>query len=667
MAMKKQKTAPSSNFNLFDHLSEELIFLILDHLKDSPFDSKSFSLVCKSFHKLESLHRKTLKPLHPKHLPKILNRYQYVSNLDLSLCPRVTDEALIFISSMCKKMLRSINLSRSRFFSHLGLSNLVKNCCGLVEIDLSNAEDLRDSGLAVLAEAKNLERLSLARCKMITDIGIGCVAVGCRRLRFISLRWCLGVGDLGVGLIAAKCKEMQSLDLSYLPITEKCLSQVMKLEHLEHLVLEGCIAIDDDSLAALKHGFKTLQTLNISSCENVNHAGLSSLINEAKPLRELILAYGSPVTLALANTLQKCSLLQSIKLDGCQVTCSGLKAIGNLCASLREVSLSKCLGVTDEGLSSLVKKHKDLRKLDITCCRKITHKSIAHITNSCTSLTSFRMESCTLVPRESYVLIGQRCHFLEELDLTDNEVDDEGLVSISSCSNLSSLKLGICLNITNEGLAYIGMGCLKLTELDLYRCSGISDKGILAISDGCNNLQMINIAYCNDITDTSLISLSKCSKIHTFESRGCPLITSFGLAAIAVGCRQLTKLDIKKCYLIDDLGMVPLAHFSQNLRQINLSYSSVTDVGLLTLASFSCLQSLTILHLKGLTPSGLGTTLLACEELTKVKLHVSFRTLFPGPLIKYLESRGCSFQWRDKEFQAELDPKCWKLGLENTE
>ncbi|KAL8093120.1 hypothetical protein AgCh_035129 [Apium graveolens] len=469
MVMKKQKTSPESNLNLFDHLSEELIFLILDHLKDSPFDLKSFSLVSKSFHKLESLHRKDLKPLHLKHLPKLLTRFQYVSNLDFTLCPVVTDEYLSFVSSVC--MLRSVILSRSRLFSHVGLSSLVKNCVGLVEIDLSNVEDLRDSSLGVLAEAKNLEKLCLARCKMITDIGIGCVAVGCRKLRFISLRWCLGVGDLGVGLIAVKCKEIQSLDLSYLQITEKCLLQVMKLDRLEHLVLEGCITIDDDSLATHKHGFKTLQTLNISSCENVNHAGLSSLINEAKPLRQLILAYGSPVTLALANSLRNCSLLQSIKLDGCLVTCSGLRAIGNWCASLREVSLSKCMGVTDEGLSSLVTKHKDLRKLDITCCRKITHKSIAQITNSCTSLTSFRMESCTLVPRESYVLIGQRCHFLEELDLTDNEVDDEGLISISRCSKLYSLKLGICLNITSEGLSYIGMSCTKLTELDLYRLS----------------------------------------------------------------------------------------------------------------------------------------------------------------------------------------------------
>lgn len=86
---------------------------------------------------------------------------------------------------------------------------------------------------------------------------------------------------------------------------------------------------------------------------------------------------------------------------------------------------------------------------------------------------------------------------------------------------------------------------------------------------------MINIAYCNDITDISLISMSKCSKIHTFESRGCALITSLGLAALAVGCKQLTKLDLKKCYRIDDFGMVPLAHFCQNLRQVHMVTSLV--------------------------------------------------------------------------------------------
>lgn len=36
-----------------------------------------------------------------------------------------------------------------------------------------------------------------------------------------------------------------------LQIANKCLSAVLKLQHLEDLALEGCLAIDDDSLAEM--------------------------------------------------------------------------------------------------------------------------------------------------------------------------------------------------------------------------------------------------------------------------------------------------------------------------------------------------------------------------------------------------------------------------------
>lgn len=207
--------------------------------------------------------------------------------------------------------------------------------------------------------------------------------------------------------------------------------------------------------------------------------------------------------------------------------------------------------------------------------------------------------------------------------------------------------------------------------------------GILEIACGCPSLEMINVAYCTDITDGSLISLSKCSELKTLEIRGCLHVTSNGLAAIALNCKQLSRLDIKKCYNIDDSGMIPLARYSQNLRQvfflvshgfaklkrckkflchdshnmpfilqINLSYSSVTDVGLLSLASISCLHTFTVLHLQGVTPRGLAAALLAFGGLRKVKLHLSLRSLFPEPLIKHIEARGCVFEWRNKEFQV---------------
>lgn len=138
------------------------------------------------------------------------------------------------------------------------------------------------------------------------------------------------------------------------------------------------------------------------------------------------------ITHSLASSFQKLRDLQSLTMNGCEVTTTGLKTIGNSCVSLRELNLSKCSGVTDEGLSSIVMKHKGLVKLDITCCRYITDLAMAAITSSCTLLSTLRMESCLLVSREGFRLIGQHCHYLEELDLTDNDLDDEGFPTILS-------------------------------------------------------------------------------------------------------------------------------------------------------------------------------------------------------------------------------------------
>lgn len=42
-------------------------------------------------------------------------------------------------------------------------------------------------------------------------------------------------------------------------ITEKCLPSILKLKYLEDLVLEGCFGIDDDCLAVIGYGCKSLK------------------------------------------------------------------------------------------------------------------------------------------------------------------------------------------------------------------------------------------------------------------------------------------------------------------------------------------------------------------------------------------------------------------------
>lgn len=96
---------------------------------------------------------------------------------------------------------------------------------------------------------------------------------------------------------------------------------------------------------------------------------------------------------------------------------------------------------------------------------------------------------------------------------------------------------------------------------------GITDVGIAAIANGCPSLEMINMAYCDKITDSSLISLAQCLRLKALEIRGCPSISSVGLSAIAMGCKKLTVLDIKKC-CINDAGLIHLAQHSQYLKQV---------------------------------------------------------------------------------------------------
>jgi F-box/leucine-rich repeat protein 2/20 len=124
------------------------------------------------------------------------------------------------------------------------------------------------------------------------------------------------------------------------------------------------------------------------------------------------------------------------------------------------------------------------------------------------------------------------------------------------------------MKISDEGLIHIGNSCPELRDIDLYRSGAISDEGVTRIAQGCPMLESINLSYCTEITDLSLTSLSKCAKLNTLEIRGCPGVSSAGISEIATGCRLLANLDIKKCFTINDVGMLFLSQFSHSLRQV---------------------------------------------------------------------------------------------------
>lgn len=144
----------------------------------------------------------------------------------------------------------------------------------------------------------------------------------------------------------------------------------------------------------------------------------------------------------LFSSLQKLKTLKVIKLDGCAIGEANLSLIGSGCTELKELSLSKCQGVTDVGIVGVVTACTGLQKLDLTCCREITDVAIEAIATNCKGLLSLKMENCLLGTAEGLISIGRCCLLLEELDLTDCNLNDNGkslichanLVFCSSCS-----------------------------------------------------------------------------------------------------------------------------------------------------------------------------------------------------------------------------------------
>ncbi|KAF6141243.1 hypothetical protein GIB67_024327 [Kingdonia uniflora] len=682
--------SPHDSHSLVSVLSEDLLLKILDKL-DQTSDFKSWRLVSKECLRLESTQRKSLRVFRHDSLPSLLGRYRDLDTLDLSVCPRIDDATVGYVFGLGSvvsgwtRNLRRLVLRRASGLRWVGLEVVVRSCPKLEEIDLSYCVGVGDREASAISCAKGLKDLKLVKCLGVTDFGLAKIAVGCVKLEILSLKWCLEITDLGIGLLAKKCCNLKNLDISYLKVTNESLCSISLLQKLESLTLIACSFVDNEGLHFLRSGNSSLQSIDISRCDNLTSSGLIAVTEGHLGLRQITASYCFPELAApLVSKFKDLKILNAIKIDGARVSATILHAIGVNCTNLVEIGLSKCEGVTDEGIVGLVPGCGNLEIVDLTCCNSITDMALSAIANSCRSLVCIKLESCGFISEKGLDQLASYCSHLEEIDLTDcSGVNDRGMVCLSRCSGLISLKLGLCLNISDKGLSHIGSSCTKLQELDLYRlyspildfpnkfyvlskdqsaviehrefpewgCTGISDDGLLAVSVGCKKLKKLNVSYCEQIGDRGLKYISTLEELSDLEMRKLLKVTRAGLVAIAAGCKSLTELDMKRCYNISDTGFWALAQYSSNLRQINLSYCPITSTGLcMAMGNLKCLQDAKLVHLTHVSVDGYEVVLRAsCDKLKKVKLLGTLKHLLSSELLLILQARGCTIRWIEKD------------------
>ncbi|KAJ0980634.1 hypothetical protein J5N97_008889 [Dioscorea zingiberensis] len=633
-------------------LSLDLLIQIIDHLLD-PSDRKAVRLVSHAFLRAESLQRRTLNVLRREALVSLLRRYGAIERLDLSLCAGIDDSSLsLAVAGGAAATVRKVRLSRAGAVGWRGLAAIASGCPKLEAVDLSHCVGVGDREAAALAGVPGLKELKLDKCLKVTDVGLAKVAVGCPGLETLGIKWCLEISDVGIELLVKKCRELKDLDVSYLKVTDKSLQAIATLWKLKVFSMVGCNFVTDEGLRYLNNGNNSLREINVSRSHNLTSSGLVPVIEGHKSLEKLEAGYCfydlEPLFLSKLSGLTYG--FRTLKLDGSQISASSLQIIGANCKHLTKIGLSKCGGVTDEGVSELVSSCGDLDTVDLTCCHELTDDSLISIANSCSKLETLLLESCSLITEKGLNLIGTSCSNLQKIDLTDCNITDTALKGLSKCSGLMFLKVGLCPNVSDKGIVYIASSCRKLRELDLYRCIAVGDKGLAALVAGCKEIKKLNLCYCVRITDQGMSHLSHLEELTDIELRGLFRVTSLGITAIAIGCRSLVELDMKHCYSVDDAGFLALAQYSEYLRQMNITNCQISDVALrLLLRNLRYLQDAKLVHLPNVSKQGWDLALRACfDKLKKVKLPSELRYILSPVTIHMLQIRGCRIRWISK-------------------
>ena len=105
----------------------------------------------------------------------------------------------------------------------------------------------------------------------------------------------------------------------------------------------------------------------------------------------------------------------------------------------------------------------------------------------------------------------------------------------ASLSQLHTINLAGCNNITYASLIELSKGCPLLQVIDLGSCENITDASIIGLSKGCPLLHKIDITDNNNITYRSIIKLIEgCILLSRINRSGCEKIMICTLKRLAL-------------------------------------------------------------------------------------------------------------------------------------
>ncbi|KAI3817906.1 hypothetical protein L1987_11706 [Smallanthus sonchifolius] len=260
----------------------------------------------------------------------------------------------------------------------------------------------------------------------------------------------------------------------------------------------------DFGLKVLASVYPNLRRLVVVNCSEI---GLLSVAEECAIMQELVLhqcndnvlvgiaAFSNLHTLKLIGVVdgfyrslvsdrgltilaQGCKRLVKLELQGCEGGYEGIKAIGECCQMLEELTF--CDHRMDDGWLSALSYCESLKTLRFVSCKGIDlNRELDEHLGVCPMLERLHLERCQLRDKQTVRALFLVCQTVEEVVFKNCwGLNDAMFFNASLCRKVKFVSIEGCSKLTTPGLETVVLSWKELESLKLISCKNIKDDDV---------------------------------------------------------------------------------------------------------------------------------------------------------------------------------------------
>ncbi|CAH1445663.1 unnamed protein product [Lactuca virosa] len=245
--------------------------------------------------------------------------------------------------------------------------------------------------------------------------------------------------------------------------------------NLQRLVLLNSSEI---GLLNLAEGCPNLQEMVLHHCHDQILRGIAGFTNLQilKLIGTIDGFYSSLVSdIGLTILAQGCRRLVKLELRGCEGSYDGIRAIGQCCQMLEELTF--CDHRMDNGWLSALSYCENLKTLSLVSCKTIDQSpGLDEHLGACRLLDRLQLEKCRLCEKESLRALFLVCRSVKEMVVKDCWGLTDGIfLNANLCRRVKFLWIEGCSRVTTEGLESVVLSLKELESLKVISCKNMKD------------------------------------------------------------------------------------------------------------------------------------------------------------------------------------------------